>query len=284
MSNKQKLSDVQNATPGGKCTIQIPAGPTYDSIILELLGASAQLGRITNIRFSLNGKPVREYASGTELDFVNQFYGYDAAALPGRLVFPFSRIEVQAAGDRSTVDAERLTALRTGNAGPMTLSFDIDPAYVDASAANIKAFAMIAPGAPQPMGLMTFTRRGTYNLVAGSNVVNDTPKVARVLAHHILRNDITEVTVKRRLKNREKETLWDEVLKTALQEDQNQHGRVPNAARTVIDFCDTGNLDESVALVDEEGNPAAEYDLKITSTAGGSTDILTEYLGNPADF
>lgn len=289
MSFKQKLSDVQNAVAGGKCTIQIPAGPTYAGIVLRLLGASATLARITNIRFSLNGKPVREYASGTELDFINTYYGYDAAAMPGELYFPFSRIEAQAAGEMSTVDAENLTALRTGNAGPMSLSFDIDAAYVDASAANITAHAIIIPGAPKPMGLMTFTRRATINGVAGDNVVNDTPRVGRVLAHWCLAADITKVTVKRRMRNQPRELLWDEVPKEVIQEDQDQHGRVPVAGRTVIDFCDTGNLDESVALFDPDPNspsygPASEYELKLTKTAGAGFDILTEYIGNPADF
>lgn len=282
--NLQKLADVQNAVAGGKCTIQIPSGPNYDGIAVELLGASATLARIDNPRFSLNGKPVREFIDAAELDFINQYYGYDAAALPGFIYLPFRRIEVQAAGALSTVDAERLTMLRSGDAGPMTLSFDIDAAYVDASATNIKAYADIAPGAPQATRGLTFTRRTSYNFGgAGTFPVNDIPRLGRVLAHHILKNDCSKVSVKRRMRNGLREVIWDEASKTAIQEIQDHNGRVPVAARTVIDYCVSGNLDESVALVDENG-PAAEYELSLTLDSGGAFDIVTEYIGTPDQF
>lgn len=282
----QKLADVQNAVAGGKCTVLIPAGPTIDAIRLRFAGVDATVARIKNIRFNLNGKPVREYLDAADLDEVNKFYAHDAMpATPIDVYFPFRRIEVQAAGALSTIDAERLTALRTGNAGPMSLQFDLDALYASASAANIIAEAIIAPGGPQAMGLMTFTRRTSYNPGgAGKFPINDIPRVGRVVAHHIIKADCNTVTVKRRLAGGPREILWDEATKTGIQEDQDQNGRVPVAGRTVIDYCNNGNLDESVALVDKDGRPAAEYELTLDLASGGPFDILTEYLGTPADF
>jgi hypothetical protein len=76
--------------------------------------------------------------------------------------------------------------------------------------------------------------------------------------------------------------VWDQALKTAIQDIQDQDGRVPVAGRTVIDFCSTGNLDESLDIRQSAG--CTEFQLDLTSTAGGATDILVEYLGTLDEF
>jgi hypothetical protein len=274
--NKQRLANVQNAVAGGICTIHIPPGPTYDAIQVRFAGATATEARIDNIRLFANGKTIQEFLDGSDLDDRNQYHGYDA--MPGTpidLYLPLRSMDVQAAGILSTVDAERLTSLRTGDLGPIMLQFQLDAAYVDASAANITAEAVVKPGEPEASGLMVFTRRTSYNPGgAGDFVINDIPRVGRVKCHHIIKADCTGVTVKR-----DRVAIWDNAQKTFIQDDQDQNGRVPAAGRTVIDFCANGNLDESVDL-----RGVADYELTLTLGSGGAFDILTEYVGTLGDF
>lgn len=274
--NLQRLANVQNAAPGAVCTIHIPAGPTYDGFMVRFAGATATEARVTNLRLIVNGKTVQEWLDASDLDDRNQYHGYDAMpATPIDLYLPMRSFDVQAAGLLSTVDAERLTSLRTGDLGPIMLQFGLAAAYTDASAANITAAAVVKQGAPEASGLMVFTRRTSYNPGgAGDFVINDIPRVGRVKAHHIIKSDATVVTVKR-----DRLAIWDTIAKTFIQEDQDQNGRVPAAARTVIDYCVNGNLDESVDL-----RQANDYELTLTLGSGGAFDILTEYVGNLSDF
>lgn len=274
--NKQRLANVQNAVAGGTCTIHIPPGPTYDAVQVRFAGATATEARIDNIRLRLNGKVTQEWLDASDLDDRNQYHGYDAMpATPIDLYLPLRSFDVQAAGVLSTIDAERLTALRTGNLGTITLEFSLDAAYTDASAANITAEAVVKPGAPEAAGLMVFTRRTSYNPGgAGDFVINDIPRVGRVKCHHIIKADNTAVTVKR-----DRVAIWDNAQKTFIQDDQDHNGRVPAAARTVIDYCANGNLDESVDL-----RGVSDYELTLTLGSGGAFDILTEYVGTLDDF
>lgn len=283
MSFKARLSNVQNATPGGTCTVHIPVGPTYDGFTINFAGATATEARITGIKLRVNGAIVQEWADASDLDDRNQYLGYDAMpATPIDLYLPMRSTEAQAAGvDRagqrilSTIDAERLTSLRTDGLQTVQLEFALAAAYTDASSANIVAHAIIAPSAPEAPGVMVFTRRTSYNAGgAGSFVINDIPRAGRVLRHHIIKSDCTAVTVKR-----DRLAIIDNVTKVALQEDQDQNGRVPASARTVIDYTENGNLDESVDL-----RGVQDYELALTLGSGGAFDIVTEYLGTLADF
>lgn len=272
----QRLANVQNAVAGGICTIHIPSGPTYDGFTVRFAGATATEGRVQSIRLIVNGKTVQEFLDASDLDERNQYHGYDAmSATPFDMYLPMRSLDVQAAGILSTIDAERLTSLRTGDLGPIMLQFTLNAAYVDASAANVTASAQVKPGAPEASGLMVFTRRSSYNAGgAGEFVINDIPRVGRVKAHHIIKADATEVTIKR-----DRVAIWDGALKTAIQDDQDQNGRVPVAGRTVVDYCVNGNLDESVDL-----RGVSDYEMRLTLGSGGAFDILTEYVGNLSDF
>lgn len=275
----QQLANFQNIAPGATGTLIVPPGPTYDALGIRAAGAAATLAFMANWRFEINGKLVQQYLDAADLDAVNSYHGRDAApgATPFDLYLPFRRTEVQAAGNLSTIDAERLTALRTGDLGPMTLKIDFNAGYTQASAANVQAFAVIKPGAPEPSGLLTFTRRFSYNLNAGLNAINDIPRIGRVICMHVVKSDVTLVTVKRN-----RVAVWDNALKTAIQDIEDQDGRVPIAGRTVIDFCCTGNLDESLDIRQSTG--CTEFEVDLTSTAGGATDILVEYLGTLGEF
>ncbi len=287
MSLVQRIADFTPQAAGATAVLTLPPGPTYDGIRINAAGATATLARLKNPRLEINGVPVLNLTGLTsaEIDNLNKFHGRNPAAAgpPVQLYIPFRRQEIKGGGPAAEIAAERLTALRTGNAGVVQLKFDVDAAYVDAPN-NLTAEAEIAPGAPEAMGLMTFTRVLTYNLNAGFNAITNVPRVARIAAMHFLLNDITEVSIKRN-----RVPLVDRASKAGLQQLQNndarEYNRVALADRTSVNFIANGNLDEAVSVAaNDPQNPCTDLEVDLTSTAGGACNVVVEYIGRLGDF
>lgn len=284
---QQKIADLTPQQAGATAVLTLPPGPTYDGIYLKAAGATATLARLKNPRLEINGVPVLNLIglACDELNLNNKFHGYDAAIAgpPVELYIPFRRSEIKGGGPFSELQAERLTSLRTRNAGVVQFKVDIDAAYVDAPG-NLTAEAVIAPGIVEDLGLMLFTRVFTVTLASGFNVYNLLPRVGRIKAIHAIWGDITELSL---IRNNVR--LVDRASKTGLQRIQNQDARQPDRAvdntRTVINFCSNGNLDEAVSVSQADPqNPCTSLELDLTSTAGGAGTIVVEYLARLGEF
>lgn len=286
MALQQQISDVSGVAAGGTMALVIPNGLNIDRLVTTFSGATATLARVKNPRIEINGKSLLNLVGLTmaDVDKLNQFHGRDAAIAgpPVQAMFHFRRPEIQAGGALGLIDAERITMLRTANAGPVVFKADLDAAYVDASVANFRASVVLKPGNPEPMGLMHWTRLYTVNLGAGFNAVTEKlPRKGKIKAIHVLLNDVTELSLKRN-----NLPLVDRVAKGDLQlvqdDDSRKADRTPDANRTSIDFCSDGNLDEAVDVSQEGGCESLELD--VTTTGGGQTNIIVEHLGFWNDF
>src|SRR5690349_3980055 len=153
MSLAQKIADFTPQQAGATAVLTLPPGPTYDGIRINAAGATATLARMKNPRLEINGVPVLNLTGLTfaEIDNLNKFHGRNPAAAgpPVQVYVPFRCPEIKGGGQAAEISAERLTSLRTGNAGVVQFKIDIDAAYVDAPG-NLSAEVEIAPGAPEP--------------------------------------------------------------------------------------------------------------------------------------
>lgn len=265
MSVFRKLPAVDIA--GSNITIKVPTGPTYDGILLIPSGTGATIARVENIRVLLNSKTVMEFATGTELDDINKYHGRDAAdGTLLDLMLYFRRPEVQAFGKASTIDAERMTSLRTRNLSTFTIECTANASW---TAPAMEAYALEAPFAGEDLGFLVKTKRYTYNPGAsGDFEMSDWAKGPRIIAAHFKKSDVNRISIKTN-----GYAVIDNVSKDAIQAFQDQDGRVPVSGYTVADFCQNGNLDEALRT-------AGLTDLRATANLGssGALPVIVEYL------
>jgi hypothetical protein len=269
--------NVSQVVSGQPFQVRLPVpGPTIDRLLL-LVGATAGpgLAAITNIRVMIDGNPIMEFATLADLDDLNRYHGRDAIAGAGTPASPyeaciyFRRPEISSFLGLKEVAAERVTSLRTR---------DIKNAWVEATITGAGAFCLaFGDEAPvseaEPSGLITRIKRFPINAIAGDNeVLHDIPKGDGKTGLMQVHFQAADVTIVRSLKENGYAVI-DGASKVALQEFQDQDGKVPVAGYTVIDFISNGNLDEVLML-----SPTRELRGTIAKTAGAALPYYVEYL------
>lgn len=103
MLRKVRLPTPDQVANGSRFTVKMPVGPTYVRVDLKL-GGTFTPAHITNLEFSINGRPIQRFASGSDLDKMNQRLGRPAASTNGILTFYFRRTELEEVEDAELFD------------------------------------------------------------------------------------------------------------------------------------------------------------------------------------
>lgn len=279
------LPNVTAVTPGQPCQVRLPVpGPTFDALQVRAFNtAGAVLADVTNIKLVVDGNVIQEYPTAARLDDLNQYHGRPAASGAGTAADPLvltiycSRPELSSFQPKPGLilvesDAERVTALRTGDVRSAWIELTIAGA-----GAGLTAFSAEAPiAAPEPMGLITRVKPFTYNPASTGDfeTLYDLPRgkgSTGIIAVHLAKaaNNINTVTVKEG-----GFIVFDSVTKAALQKFQSDYNKKPVAGYTVLDFLPNGNLNE-VLLINPNRDIRATVNFPATAEAITAT---VEYL------
>lgn len=265
MDKTIKLPSVANVAAGSTMSLQIPRGHVIDAVILEMTNIT--LAQLTNIELRIAGKPVMKFASGTEIDEINQFYGRGASA-SGVLALWFMRPELMKhyVTDKAgrVVPAGRLTSLGTSDIPTLTLHADINAACVS-PACTARA---LTSGVGQPLGLINKVKRFPYNsAVSGEVQVDNIPRVARIAAIHFKKADVDAVTI-----DVDSVEVFN-ASKTTAHEVAGYNGRTAQAGYTHVDFIQAGDITKALILAGVQ-----DFRAKMDLGTSGAFDIIVEYL------
>lgn len=134
-----KLPPVENVAANSTGVLpRIPMGDVYDGLLLDFSSSTAMtLANISNLRINLGGKLIWDI-TGTHLDNINQYYGFDAYAAQGQLYVWFADPHAR------TIVGQSLGSIDT-SLGYSNFSMEVDLAT--ATAPNLKVFGL--KGSPQ---------------------------------------------------------------------------------------------------------------------------------------
>lgn len=257
-----RMPSLANVTAGGTATLNMPLGRTYEKLVLRYTGVTRD--QIKDIRLLIDGKPVIEYESATQLASLNSYYGrYDGA---GYITIWFVRPEMNA------LEQQRVTGLGTGLNGKgmvQTLQLELD---IASDAANPEIDARAVQSSPKPLGVMNKLKRFVYSsATSGTFEIDNIPKGPRIAAVHFFKQggDVTRVEVEQ---NSRKIVEGDKGL---LQYMQQESGRKPQSNYLAVDWLQEGDLGQSL-----DTNPDYIQDQRFRLTLGspGAVTVLVEYL------
>lgn len=254
MRKLTKLPSISNVGAGLTATLNCPIGLTYDMIMLAYSGVTR--AQIKDIEVVINGKTIQTFASATELQDINDFYGRDDIA--GYVTLYFARPEMD------NVTMQRMTALGTADVQTLSVNVDIDAA---AAAPVITAHAVLSER--QPLGLITKVKAFPMSsAVAGEIEIDNIPRGPRIQAIHLLKADISNIEVEL-----DGQKIY-EASKTLGEVVQKQHGRVPVTAKAT--HFDTQLEGDSAQALITAGS--ADFRLRPTLTTSGAVRVVVEYL------
>ena len=230
----KKMPSFQGVAAGQTATANLPIGLTYHELLLNYSGVT--LAQMNEIRVVANGKVIQRYASGTQLDTMNQFEGRAAAA--GVLTIPV--------GDRyglKSRDGIEFSGLGTGvvdDPNPITtLSVEVD---IDAAAVGTTLSMIAIQSDPSVSGMIKFVDQYSYApSAAGDFDISDLPK-SRIFNQLFLQSaNVTDVEIRRN---------GYTVFERSASENntvQTDGVRVPQAGNFVVDFTEKGYGSEGLA-------------------------------------
>lgn len=260
MARRILLPSLLGVVAGSTAVLNIPKGPTYEKINLVVSGSGGvplTIALMKNLQLKLNGQVVQEYATGQELQDINDYY--NRPKTDGVLTFFFRRPELDN-------NIQRLApGLGTADLSDISIQFDVDATV---TGATVTASARVS--APQPLGIFTKVKRFPRNFGAGGDQEIDTiPKGPNIFAMHVWKDadDITNAAV-------DLNSVRIHEATAALEEaDAKEFGRAPVAKYRHIDFNLNDDLGESLAT-----NKNDDFRTKLTMTTGGQVVVLVEYL------
>lgn len=121
-----RLPSAENVVSGGRFQVKLPIGPTYTDAGLQL-GGSITAAIIGELEFAINGRPVQRFASGTDLDKINQIFGIPASSTNGILTIPFrqSWLEEQEEAELFDIGTARPTSAPEDRDSPIVETLTI---------------------------------------------------------------------------------------------------------------------------------------------------------------
>lgn len=268
MREREKLPSLSKVAAGSDAVLSLPIGKTYEQVVFEFSGVT--LAQMLYPELILNGKTVQRFDSMQQLQDLNLYYNRNAdASGSGVLPWWFIRPEL------SDPISRRFTALGTADLQTAQIKFTVSGA---AAAPAIEAYAY--KSRQTPLGMITKIKSFPATFAtAGQQDIDNIPRSgARIAAIHLIKSDVSKVYVEvegRRVLNG---------LKSSLQVDQEDYGRVPDADFTTIDFLLDGDINHAMATEVEDppgsGRTRLISDFRIQPTidTAGSINVLVEYL------
>ncbi|NIC03977.1 major capsid protein P2 [Billgrantia bachuensis] len=258
-----RMPSLSNVTPGGTATLNMPIGRTYERLILSYTNLTR--AQMKDIRISVDGKPVMEFADAEQVAALNKYYGRHDAA--GQLTLWFVRPEL------NQLEQQRVTGLgtgaRDGSGKVSTLQLEVE---IDGAAVGPTIQAHAIQSDPAPLGMINKIKRFTYSsATAGQFEIDNIPKGPRLCAIHFIKDadDVSRVEVEQ---NSRKVV---EGGKTLLQYLQRESGRVPQAKYLAVDFTQEGDIYQSIVT---DPKLIQDQRFRLTLDTAGQVTVLVEYL------
>lgn len=262
-----KLPSMSRVVPGSKATLELPLGPTYQTVIFDVTAAlgldATDIGRIDLL---VNGKSIMTFKDLQRLIDINAYYNRasdSVAAAAMQFAIHLHRAEL--------LNELWRRAPGIGTADIQTLHFEIDIAATAPADIAIKAQAVVDP-TRQALGAFFRIREfPAASAVAGVFEADKLPRGAFYSAVHLFKSDITYVEVE--IDGVKVVDASKGVLERT-QKEASPVKRIPQTAKaTHIDFVTDGDLLNSLATAG-----AQDFRTRMTMTAAGAVDIVAETL------
>lgn len=264
MGYKTRIINVQNVAANQKAIINLPLGPTYDKLMLDLSGNSAYTainGQVTNIEIKANGRRIF-VDTAANIHYRNAFRGLYVDAL--RLMIDFT--EPMARGGAN----EQLLA---SIPSAMLKSLTVEVQFGNNGAPSMNVFAESRGPSENPFILkrldftQSFAQSGLQTLLLPSGASGGIIKRAYL---HPNTNASTTITAVDLRVNRV--SIWD-TTKDMIEYNQRVNKLTPQSMFLALDFVEDGNLAQ--ALNTER---AKEIELRLNLNAACSITGYVDYI------
>lgn len=257
--NFEPCPTITNVTPGGRATLNLPLGLSYDQITFVLTDCTP--ADLKNFKVLTGSKAQWDVSSGETIKDLNQYYG--RAEKADRLTLWFYRPEMALEEER------KMFTLGTLDIPSLTIQFDIDPAVV----ATVKIKAKAIRRGAAPMGLITKLREYPRTFAtAGRQDIDNIPRGARIAAMHLQKADVSEVELE--INNGSGTGKIVDLDKGDLEAAQEQYKRAPISAKyTHVDLNLLGKMEQFLPTANLQ-----DMRLKPVIDSAGALTTLVEYI------
>lgn len=264
MKFKQRLTNLQNVSPGNTATLKLPVGknaPTLDKILLQLSGGMLP-SHIESIRGKANGVMFFDEISGTVMNIRDDYRGI--FTVPNFLTIDFTEPNARNGAIEQLAASVPMSLLQD-------LNFEIKIAAGAPALGRIEADMLIRPPTTNPYikkqrsSSVSFANAGeqiAYLPVGGAG-----GKVTRIFIHEQTPGTITNMEL--RVGN----TISYEVSRAKLEYEQKRNGLIPQAGIVVLDFIEDGNLSGVM-----DTGTSANIELRLTSSAANTYQVLYQLI------
>lgn len=279
MKNRIDIPDPTNVGNSQRFIIQLPVGPTYDRVNLEL-GGTFSPAMISNLTFKVNGKAVRTYKTGQVLDDINAQYGrgtYDGTNR--QLALHFYRPEMEEVEDANVFalgsDNSKLAFDPMGRPtnGIVVRTLTIEGDVAGATTPTLRAWARVA-SETKPLLFVEKVLHFPYNAPAGEGDYPNIPRSPLSLLTALFlssaADDITAVRLTANVNGSQEEPY--KLTNLRCDEELLGDGRALVAGYFFVDLIPTGQFGEGLPL-----GVLQDFRIKPTKTAAANIDIHAEF-------
>lgn len=257
------LPAVTRVAPSSVAFIEIPIGPTYETIDLQMTGTALAASMVDNIKLIANGQELQTYLNLQQLIDLNTYHGRAADTAADWCIH-------LANDDYSTLAEKNMEAFGTANLQTLTLEITLNGTWP--ANGTIKAFALVET-VQQPLGVFNRIRQTVFNAPAIGDVEYD--KIQRNGAVykqiHFIKSDINNVVLEA---DGVKIIDATKTVIERIQKNVKPFARIPQSAKmTTLDFCLDGYYGD---LFKTDG--MSDLRARLTVASAGNIQIVTEQL------
>jgi len=273
MKKLVKLPALTRVQPGNTALLELPLGPTYERVILDITAAAGlDLSDIGKIKCMLNSSEFQVYLNGQQLSDINAYWGREADLVSGtniQLGIHFNRAEM--------ADNIWRNAPGIGTQDVSTLTIEIDIPGTAPADIKIAAYAQVDP-TRQPIGTFFRVRQVPFtSLGAGQVEIDKLLKGPLYAAIHLFKagGDINYVELTTNKDGQDIKVIDSaKTILSRFQKAASPRGRVPmDAKATSIDFVTDGNLLDTLPTAG-----LSDFRIKMTLASAGDVNVVTETL------
>lgn len=266
-----KAPSISRVTPGSTAVLDLPIGPTYESIKFTNTGTALAISHFGKIRVLAEGQELQSYNNLQELIDINAYYGRSADTANEFMIHAVAK-------EFGDLAYQRTPAWGTQGLATLTIEIDLP---VGAPANITMAAQVFIDTVPQPLGTYIRVRNFPYSSpVSGVVEIDKLPRNGEVYkAIHMFKSDITNVLL---TVNQNQVIDSSKALLERDQKNVRPVARVPQTAKaTHLDFLLDGDPGDMLATsVVRNGKQELINDFRLAMTLGsaGSVSIITECI------
>lgn len=266
--NVMELPLITPPQAGGNVVITCPVGGhTYEKVFVPHNIAES---KITDIEVLVNDRAIWKFKNAKQMRELDEVYKEvlpPANTAERALVFNFERLNLKE-------NERKVLGIGTADIQKLSISFKIAADVVNP---EISAYAFV--GRVTNIGLIRIINTIDIGTAVGGTIplvepflVNKSNQ-AKVLAFHILRNDVSEIEILRG------QTVANKMTAGVNKWQLKQAGRAPNGNFFTFDFCTQNTITNALTY---SNDASSRITIRPTLSGGagdGRCDILAEYVG-----